>query len=128
MKKMFTLLVALAAFTTSFAQVDKDRKGFGNKDDRDMAYNDSRYKKTDKDWKGGYYYSRKEMEMDIAQINRKYDRKIESVKSNWFMTKFRKDRMIRDLQEQRKDEIREVFSKFNDKHNRFDEHGPKWNW
>lgn len=123
MKKMFTLLVATAMLSTAFAQYDqkdqRDQKGYDNR--RDVVINEGnhRYEKND-DWnKGGYYFSAREKEMQIVQINRAFDCKIQSVKSQFFMSRYQKIRQVRFLEEQRDREIQSVIEKFRDRRNQF---------
>jgi hypothetical protein len=101
--------------------------GYGNYDKgKDVVYNDGRYKDNSfvKDF---YVYTAREKDMDIAQINWSYDRKIQSVKNRFFMPRFKKEQMIFQLECQRKDEIKDVLAKFNSRKNRFDgfDHGSK---
>lgn len=120
MKKIFTLLVSITLFASAFAQY----KNGGDKDfgkGRDAVYSD-RYKK-DNDRGGNYYsFSARERDMQIAQINREYDRKISDVKSRFFMPRFKKEQMIRHLNDQRSDEIKRVYFKFNSRDNHYDDH------
>jgi len=134
MKKIFTLLVSVTLFASAFAQSGYGDKqpGYGDKRDygkeNDVAYNDNRYKKDNDRFNDRYSFNKREMDMQIARINREYDFKIRDVKSNYFMTRFRKDRLIYKLEEQRRDEVRSVYAKFSDRRNRFDDHDPKRNW
>jgi len=119
MKKIFTLVFALGIVSLSFAQYSGNQKSYGH--NNDVAYNDSHYKKDNGRFNDRSDYGKREMEMKIADINRNYDRKIQEVRSNWFMNRSKKERMIRTLEEQRKDEIRMAYAKFNNRHNRFDD-------
>jgi hypothetical protein len=58
--------------------------------------------------------------MQIAQINREYDYKIQKVRSDFFMRRFEKQREIRFLEDKRSMEIRKVYMQFNK--GRFDDH------
>jgi hypothetical protein len=119
MKKIFTLLVGISIAAASFAQYksnDSYNKG------RDNGYNDGGFKKDDKRNSGYYSFSARERDMQIAKINRDYDWKIQDVKRKYFVTRFRKDQMVRQLEEQRRYEIKNVYAKFNDRDNRYNDH------
>lgn len=123
MKKIFTLAVAVTIFTTSFAQY----KGGGQKDDnynkgKDVTWNDNGYKKDNDRFNDSYSFSMRERDMQVAQINREYDRKIREVQSRWFLSRYKKEDMIRSLNYQRQEEIRRVYAKFSDRRNRYDDH------
>jgi len=126
MKKIFTLFVSLTIVATTFAQFSSGgQKNYGyEKGKKDVAYNDKKYKK-DND---GYFFSKREMQMQVNEINREYDLKIQSVKNRFFMTRFRRDRIINNLEAQRNMELKKVYAKFNDRHNRFDDHDQRRNW
>lgn len=137
MKKIFTLMVSITLFTTAFAQYGRDNGNYGggygnnNGNGRDVTYNDGRFKKDRDRYDDRFSYSKREMEMQVARINRDYDRRIEDVKSRFFMPRFKKEQMICKLEEQRKQELRMVYSKFSDRRNRYcddDDHGHRNNW
>ena len=117
MKKIFTLLVSTVMLSTAFAQYgQRDR----SKDNDMYVKNDNRgFNKHNKDVWGGYYFTPKERDMQIAQINREYSYKIQAVKNKPFMGLFQKKRAINNLEEQREGEIRAVIFKFNDKRNQY---------
>jgi len=121
MKKIFTLLATVTMFASaSFAQYKTGDKDFGNKG-KDYGYSDG-YKK-DNDRHDNYYsFSARERDMQIAQINREYDWKIQNVKSKYFMPRFKKEQQIRMLNEQRGYEIKKVYMKFSDRNNHYDDH------
>ncbi len=129
MKKIFTLLFATAMLSTAFAQygqkdrtkendvyVSNDNRGF-DKHDNDFDRNDKGY------GRGAYIFTAREKDMQIAQINREYAYKIQSVKNKPFMSWFQKKRIINNLEEQRENEIRQVMFKFNSPKNKFGDHG-----
>jgi len=124
MKKIFTLLIAATIFSTAFAQYGQKGQRDSNKDNDDYAYNDNhRYDKHDKGNNGWYIFTPRERDMEIAQINRSYDYKIRSVKSQFFTSWFHKQRQIRFLEEQRDKEIHAVKYKFSDRRNKFGDRG-----
>lgn len=132
MKKFFTLLFTTAMLSTAFAQ-------YGQKDQRDRTKesdvyvsNDNRgYDKHDNDFdrndkgygRGAYIFTAREKNMQIAQINREYDYKIQSVKSRFGIGWYQKKRIINNLEEQRENEIRQVMFKFNSPKNKFGDYG-----
>ncbi|MGC4103543.1 hypothetical protein [Ferruginibacter sp.] len=122
MKKIFTLLVGITIAASTFAQY----KAGGYDKKNDVAFNDGFRKDNDRDSRY-YSFSTRERDMQIAQINRDYDWKIQDVKRKMFVSRFRKDVMIRQLEDQRRFEINKVYDKFNDRFNRFD-HDPKKHW
>ena len=128
MKKIFTLMLTVSMATAAFAQYDNRQ---GNERNNDVAYNNRRdggdndgYKDYRHDrWDNDryrdndrhYYFEKREMERKIADINREYDRKICAVNDDWCINPFRKQRMIKELENRRSCEIREVYEKFNDR-------------
>ena len=123
MKKIFTLLVSVTMFASAFAQY----KTGGMKDDRynkgnDVTYNNGSFKKDDKRSDNFYSFGTRERDMQIAQINREYDRKIQDIKSRFFIPRFKKEQMICQLNNQRNDEIKRVYARFSgyDKHDDHD--------
>lgn len=126
MKTFFTLLFSMAMFSTAFAQ-------YGQKGQRDK--HDDIYVSNNKDFGhdknfGGYYFTPRERDMEIAQINREYGYKIQSVKNKPFMGWFQKKRIINNLEAQRDDEIAQVIRKFKSPRNKFGDYGrrDRKNW
>jgi hypothetical protein len=130
MKKIFTLLVAVGFITAINAQTgsrdrdnrdtrDKQQNGqWDNKTGKDVVVNDGRYDNDDRyDNKAGSYNGN--IRMQIAQINRKYDFKIDRVRNNYFMRRYEKMRVIRSLEAQRQHEIRMLYTRSN-KHGQHD--------
>ena len=124
MKKIFTLLVlSTAMLSTAFAQygqrdrstdvyvsIDKHDNGFGK--DFDKGYG-----------RGSYIFTAREKDMAIAQINREFAYKIQSVRNRFGMSWFQKKRMINNLEEQRDAEISLVMRKFHSPKNKFGDYG-----
>lgn len=135
MKKIFTLLFAVGMFTLAQAQPgSRDNRqtdqrdnqsisqrnqnnGFGdNKDVIDINFsfdNDSRFGNS-------RFSNERKRDMQIARINREYDYRIQSVRNNFFMSRWEKQRQISFLQEQRQREIKMVYAKFSNR-NRYDD-------
>lgn len=131
MKKIFTFLASVTMAASAFAQYDGgNQRNQGPNRTNDVVYNDNMYKKDNdnmykKDngrFDDRYTFSKREMEMKIAQINREYDYKIQSVKNRFFMHRFKKEQLIYKLECEKRDEIKAVYAKFNDRRNRFDDH------
>lgn len=122
MKKIFTLLVSIAMLSTAFAQFgQKGQRDYDNS--KDVAVNDFSHRpdKTDDWYRGEYYFTPRERDIEIARINREYDYRIQSVKNRLFMNGFQKRLQISYLQNQREKEIESVFAKFNDRKNKFND-------
>ena len=123
MKKIFTLLVAVGFITAINAQSgsrDRDNRDArdqqtdqrGNTYNKDVIVNDGRYDNDDRyDNNFGSYNGN--IKMQIAQVNRKYDYKIDRVRKDFFMRRYEKMRMIRSLEEQRQQEIRMLYARSN---------------
>lgn len=117
MKRTFTLLLALVTIVAVQAQP-------GNRDRRDFDQNDRDNAKVivndrdgfDKDFRGNRYDDRfspeRKIAMEIAQINREYDYKIQTVRNNFFLNRFMKQRKIQQLEDQRQWEIKMVYKKY----------------
>lgn len=120
MKKIFTLLFSMALLSTALAQ-------YGSKDNQDW---NNREVWADNHHRGngdyGYYFSARERDMQIAQINREYNYRIREVKNHFFMGWFQKKRQVNYLQNKRNSEINAVYAKFNDRRNRFN-HDRRYN-
>ena len=120
MKKIFTLLFAVGFLTAIHAQTgSRDNRDYrdnqqsdqwGNNHDNDVVGNNSKFDSHDRyDDNFGAYDGN--IRMQIARINQKYDFKIQRVRNDFFMRRFEKMRMIRSLEEQRKQEIRMAYAR-----------------
>lgn len=128
MKKLFTLLVAFGFLTAINAQTgsrdNRDTRDsrdtrttqqndqWGNNNRNDIGMNNGRYDDNDR-YNDNFKSYNGDIRMQIAQINRKYDFKIDRVKDNRFMRRYEKMRMIRSLEEQRQQEIRMTYARSN---------------
>jgi hypothetical protein len=121
MKKMFTLLFSLAMLTSAFAQYDPKDDWNRNKGDGYSKDDKHRHDNHDDRFNGGFYFSPRERDMQIEQINREYDYKIQSVKNKYFMSWYQKKRQIEFLKDQRDKEIRMVYARFNDRRNKYND-------
>ena len=119
MKKIFTLLVAVGFITAINAQSgSRDRDNRDTRDqqtdqrvnnNKDFDVNDGRYNNDDRFDKTGSYNGN--IKMQIAQVNRKYDFKIQKVKNDYFMRRNEKMRVIRSLEAQRQQEIGMLYAR-----------------
>jgi len=123
MKKIFTLLVAVGFITAINAQTGsrtrdnrdtRDQQTDQRGNNRDVIVNDGRYDNDDRfDNNTGSYNGN--IRMQVAQVNRKYDFKIQKVKNDYFMRRYEKMRVIRSLEAQRQQEIRMLYARNNQK-------------
>ena len=123
MKKIFTLLVAVGFITAINAQTGsrtrdnrdtRDQQTDQRGNNRDVIVNDGRYDNDDRfDNNTGSYNGN--IRMQVAQVNRKYDFKIQKVKNDYFMRRYEKMRVIRSLEAQRQQEIRMLYARANNK-------------
>jgi hypothetical protein len=121
MKKVFTLVAFVTLTASAFAQYDhRNQKVHNYNDRRDYAYKSNGNRHDNSNWNNSYSFSPRERDMQIAQINREYNRKIQAIQSRRFMSYFKKQNMIRSLEAQRMNQVRIVYAKFNDPSNCFD--------
>ena len=122
MKKLFTLLFAVGFLTAINAQTgsrdnrdnrNSQQNGQWGKDSRDdVGINNGRYD-NNKQYDNNFGSYNGNIKMQIAQVNRKYDFKIQQVKYDRFMRRSEKMRMIRSLEAQRQQEIRMAYVRSN---------------
>ena len=122
MKRIFTLVFALGTLAVAQAQPGSrdnrdnrqnvpvviqpnDQRGYDN--GRDVAYNHND--------RNDRFSMERRRNMEIAQINREYDFKIQKIRNSFFMSRFEKERQTRWLQEKRQREIKMVYYKYSDK-------------
>lgn len=121
MKRIITLLFTAALAVPALAQNGFPQdKGFHN--GKDVVFNDgpgSRDYDKDGKFKDFYFFSKQEKDYQIMKINREFDYKISSVRNRMFMNRYKKEMIIRQLEDQRRDEIRRVNEKFFSKKNRW---------
>ena len=148
MKKIFTFIVSTTLFTSAFAQYNNSNQHDHSYDkSKDVAVTDSRNqndhgynkgndagtnanwnKKDDNSYNDNYAFSNRDRDMQIMKINREYNYKIQDVKNNVFMNRFKKQRVISMLEAQRNDEIQKVYAKFNNRHDRHDDKRSNDRW
>ena len=117
MKKIFTLLLAVGTITFVSAQstAQQSRHSEDNKFENKTVHASSSHDYDhDRNGEPGYgsSFSLREKEAQMRKINREFDNKIVSVKMNRRLRNQEKSRIIRMLETQRRDEIREVQLRF----------------
>lgn len=125
MKKILTLLIAVGAITVAQAQTSRsypndraasrdvilgDRNDRNDRNDRyDGRYeNNSRY---------AYSFSARERDKQIDRINRDYDKRIRQLERDRRMRSSEKSYQVRQLEAQRRNEIRQVWERFQSRNN-----------
>lgn len=122
MKRIFTLILATAMLGTASAQ-------YGQRDQRDRDRNDDVYAAANRGYDrhdkgyGTYVFTAREKNMQIEQIYRDYNYRIQSVKNKPFMGWYQKKRIISNLEAQRDAEICQVNDRFNSPKNLFNGYG-----
>ena len=115
MKKIITLFTAIAAFVAVHAQTSRDEarkvvlgqeknKGTSSQEGRDIILGGGN-RNDYPTYPGSYPTSR---QSQIDQVNREYDAKVWSIRNNRTLSQVEKDRMIRQLEEDRARRIREL--------------------
>lgn len=115
MKKIFTLLLSTGIITVAVAQDTyhndwNKNNGYGKpggvtmKDNRSTSDKD----RFDKD----SYFMKQKMDMEIDRINDEFNRKIQGVQRNFFLSRIQKERKVRKLEDQRQDKIKDVYRKY----------------
>ncbi len=115
MKKIFTLVVTLIIVATSFAQYN-NQSGYGRQKEVVIINNDGHrndgYGRQDN-------YGNRGRDMQIARVNREFDYKVAQVRSRIFMSRFKKEQIIFQLNEQRRSEISKTYASFSYHDNRY---------
>jgi hypothetical protein len=126
MKKIFTLVFAVGMFT--LAQAQPGTRDNRQNDQRDVVkvivtdndrydndrYDNDRYDKDDR-YGNSSFGNERRMRMQLAEINREFDYKIQRVRNSFFLNRWEKQKQIRFLEDQRQREIRIVYAKFKNK-------------
>ncbi len=129
MKKIFTLLFAVGMIAVAQAQPgNRDNRQIDRRDDNKFDNDESFVAinvsfDRDDHFGNNRFSNERKRNMEIAKINREYDYRIQRVKNSYFMSRWEKQRKISFLQEQRQQEIRMVYAKFNKRNqhdNRYD--------
>ena len=112
MKKIFTLLFFVGAVATSFAQKSVDRKD-------QYAVNKSSidFRKFTSPHENIYSFSAKERDHQIDKINKAFELKIKSIKSNRRINRREKKESIKKAKSEQAQQIQAVNAKFNSQYN-----------
>ena len=125
MKKFITLLFAVGAFATSFAQYNhhqnNDDRSYRTENSRDDQYANSSH--GNRNYGRGHYnpgnrYSQKEREFRIEKINRDFDFKVRAIKSDPYLRRREKRAAIRNAEIERSRQIQFVNERFISNNNR----------
>ena len=124
MKKIFTLLLSVGAFATSFAQSGYHRHGndktviTSEKSDQYVTTkSDIRSDKFDNHRDNIYSFSARERDQQIDKINYQYNYKVKSIQGRHNISSRQKKMMIQDAKWERNKKIQDVNSKFESKYN-----------
>lgn len=132
MKKIITLMAAVLLVASSFAQYhsDNENRYDDNDKDRDVVYDDNnRFNKDHNNRRNDRYtFGNRERDIQIAQINREYDRKIERVKHKMFMSRSKKESIICSLEDNRRYEIKKVYARNHRRNDRFYDRDSRRHW
>lgn len=116
MKKVLTFFLALGAFAVANAQYTRDYPSARNDRDvilgqrNDRVYDNSRY---------AYSFNEHDRDKQIDRINRDYDKRIRKIEKDRRMNAYDKNYQIRNLEQQRRDEIRQVWDRFRNSNNSY---------
>jgi hypothetical protein len=131
MKKIFTILLAAGSVTFASAQSshnngwNHDEKG--NSRDVILGKTVSSIYDNNVGMHGSYSFDAREKDQQIKDINREFDQKIAAVKWNRHLRPGAKNRQIRMLERQRKEQIREVQMRYENSR-RHDDHFDNHKW
>ena len=125
MKKVFTIILAFAAITSASAQWQSKNDDRNRRDD-DYVYNKNhKYEKNDgrgifKDKRNeeNSSYSVRERDAEINRINREYAARINRIENASYLKKGERNKQIRRLEQERKEEIRIVYSRYENRRDR----------
>jgi hypothetical protein len=106
MKKLFALLLSLGTLSSVFAQ-KHDGPDWSRNDRSKEVYNQR-----------DYSYSLKERDIQIQRVNRDFAMQVQSVRRDWRLKAFEKNRKIQKLERQRDQQIREINERFSRKKGR----------
>jgi len=150
MKKILTLCFALGMFAMVQAQPGNrdnrrndqrndqpnDQRDFNNdrNNNRDVVIYDDGFDRNrrfdNNDRFDDRFSSDRRRDLEIAKINREYDYKIQRVQCSFYMSRWEKQRQIRFLEQQRQQEIRMIYSRYDDhrgrRHDRYDHYERHW--
>lgn len=135
MKKIITLLLCAAFFTTAFAQTSAEESrriilGKQSKSETDeteakdviLGRKNKRISDDDRNYPNTRTYPSGNREQRVEQVNREYDAKVQSIRNNRYLSSAEKQRAIRDLNNDRARKIRAINEKYgnNQRDRRYD--------
>ena len=145
MKKIFTLLFAVAMFSLVQAQPGNrdyrqpDYRNYPSTDQRDYNYDyDDEYNydndiaanrrsyNNNRNGRSNFALER-EMKMQVARINRDYGYKMQQVRNSFSMGRNEKNRQLHYLEDQRQRQIRMLYARTDKKHNHHDPNDHPYN-
>ncbi len=142
MKKMMIILLAATFAVSATAQDEQRRPNWENEPAEEVVNNgqpdsrynnrndypyDNRYDRNNR-YNDRYDYSRRELERKVSRLNRDYDYRIRQIENDFFMSRYRKERLIRDLENQRRYEIRRLYAQYSYNNNNRNCEPPRRNW
>jgi len=119
MKKMFTLLLLSAIVWSTQAQQTEERNIPFDNDEVTAERPGGHFGNN----RNAYVLLERERDREIAKINRDYDRQIQKVQQHFFWSRLQKQRMIRQLEDDRRFEIRQVQALYKRKLDRLRRYG-----
>lgn len=119
MKKIFTILIALGAITVAQAQSSRTYPN-DRYQDRDVILGQRNDRVYDNNSRSANSHSERERDKEIDRINREYDKRIRKVERDRRMRAYDKDYEIRRLENQRRDDLRQVWDRYRTSNNTYD--------
>lgn len=119
MKKILTLLIAFGAVAGANAQTSRNFPSDRN-ESRDVILGspaDRSYEKSSR--YNNYTFTPRERDVQIERINREYDYRIRQVERDRWIRGYEKAYKIRRLEDQRRDDIRQVWERFKASRNQY---------
>lgn len=117
MKKIFTLLILLGAVVAVRAQSSSRPYPNDRYNSRDVILGDRNDGRYENNRRYTYSFTARERDQQLDRINRSYDQRIRQVERDRRMRSYERNAQIRRLEEQRRDEIRQVWEHFRSSNN-----------
>lgn len=123
MKRILTLLIAVSAISAAQAQSSRSFPSDRNAS-RDVILGD-RYDRNDRDGRYenntrySYSFSTRDRDKQIDRINKDFDKRIRQVEHDRKMRSSEKSYRVRQLEAERRNEIREVWDRFQNRNNTY---------
>jgi hypothetical protein len=128
MKRVFTILIALGAVTIAQAQ---SSRSYPESRDRDVILGQRNERVYDNNSRYAYSFSERERDQQIDRINREYDKQIRKMERDRRLRSSEKSYQMRRLEDQRRDEIRQVWERYRSSNNsynngRYQQNNRRW--